>query len=337
MEDIAADITRVDPLWVRIANFYELTPFLLARLPRTRVLWRMEYMGDDAGDWKFPGSFGTDPDRLVSDGVSQGHRIVAYAYTDWNLSRLRSVIPSLGGVEALEVLPVAQKSLGRADESGVVRQRLGIPADSTVVGAIGAASQLKGIPEIVEGFLRTCIDPRVHLLCSLVLPAGVSEGDVRHFWTRLMPGSVGLDRVHFRAGRRGEWAVMQDIYRACDLVVVNSRSESWCRVLSEAVSLGVPVVVRASPCATNNIFPTVLIRARVDDFSAMTLADTIEEAASRASGLRAYAFRQYEKSLVRDRFLDVLRRGLDEAESVAFCAALTSSSLVEELDRAIVV
>jgi glycosyltransferase involved in cell wall biosynthesis len=297
-------------LWLRCANFFDRSLDLLRTLEAPRlVLWRLEFWGTDTPFDQFPTSAGVDPARYAEEMLGLGHRVVPYTYTEWNRRHLVDRIPALANLQ-IHVLPIAKKPPAPV-KPGTVRRQFGIPPADTVFGTGGLLHPAKGIDEIVGGFLRSRGDTRTHLLCSVIPDeAETTADDIRRTWRRSYGDvgmEVGMERVHIRVGDYGEWPWMCAFYEAVDVLLVNSVSDSWGRMVSEASGAGVPVLVRRTGCSTNHIAPGITLVDGFHDLDAPAFAQAMAVARVRAPGLAAYVQRRYSTPIVRRLFLKLLQ------------------------------
>lgn len=205
-----------------------------------------------------------------------------------------------------------------------------------MLGAGGLLHPAKGIEEIVESFLRSSRDPRTHLMCSVVPDdTGETTEDIRNTWSRSY-GTNGMDRVHIRAGSYGEWPWMCGFYEALDVMLVNSVSDSWGRMVSEAVGLGVPVLVRRTGCATNHIIPSITLVESFSDLGTATVSAAVRRAKERAPHLAAYVQQHHSLPQVRRMWLNLLRAETPPILQPRFDQLLQEAASVPCLDDMIV-
>ncbi|MEU7040750.1 hypothetical protein AB0A77_06790 [Streptomyces varsoviensis] len=295
--DIVADAVAADPVWLRIANFHRRPLELLKRLPPgARVLWKLEFSGYAEGCPVVPASRRIDPREYAEEVLSLPHHIVPYTFLEWNRAELLRLYPALRQ-RPLHVIPIAQKTpLGRTGRQAI-RDMYGIPAGDFVYGAGGNELHPgKRVGEVVEAFLETCTDPSTHLLCTLVpreSATAVAE------W----PAAATHPRVHVRVGEYHEWAWMSGFYRAVDVLLANSVSDSWGRMVAEAAGAGVPVVVRRAQCGTNVLAPGLAITESLRDFASETFVQAVKDAQAAAPALRDFFERNYRTEAVVRRLL----------------------------------
>jgi lipopolysaccharide/colanic/teichoic acid biosynthesis glycosyltransferase len=131
-----------------------------------------------------------------------------------------------------------------------LRRELRIPADAPVLGYVGRLTRDKGIPELVEAFVRLGNQfPELRLLLvgrfedEDPLPAGT----LRLLETNdhvILPGHQGRKRAHQGVQRRDDWAVEDaaPYYPLMDVFVLPSHREGLPNVVLEAQAVGIPVV-----------------------------------------------------------------------------------------------
>ncbi|MBI1759291.1 MAG: hypothetical protein HYR62_08715 [Actinobacteria bacterium] len=333
MGDIAMAVRTGHPVWLRVANFFDRTLELLRELePPQLVLWKLEFWGTDTPFDKVPASAGVDPAAHAEELRSLGHHVVPYTFSDWSRDRLSAFVPPLKGWP-VAVLPIANKRPVAGQSREIVRARFGVGHDDVLVGAGGLLHPAKGVEEVVEGFLRTWPDPGAHMLCSLV-PDGKedTEDAVRDRWWASF--GDGCERVHLRVSRYGDWTWMSAFYRAIDLMLVNSVSDSWGRMASEPLALGVPTLVRRSDCGTNHIAPDVLLVDGFTDMSTPVFHAAVRKAQVCAGGLARYLEEKYAPAVVAERLLGLLRSRTPDAVRAAFeeaAARAESRAALEDL------
>lgn len=115
-----------------------------------------------------------------------------------------------------------------------IRLELGIPADATIILAVGSLIRRKGQDILLQALYRLGASCRAHLLIA-------SDGPERAHLERLTT-ELGLQaQVHFL----GYYRNLPDLYRACDIVVLASRADAFGLVLAEAGYFSRPVVSTA--------------------------------------------------------------------------------------------
>ena len=117
---------------------------------------------------------------------------------------------------------------------------LGLPADAPMLLFVGRIQPLKGLDVAVRALARVDGDA---FLVVVGGPSGPS-GDAELERVEKLVAELGVsDRVHFVPPQRHE--LLSTFYRAADVVLVPSRSESFGLVALEAAACGTPVVASA--------------------------------------------------------------------------------------------
>ncbi len=140
--------------------------------------------------------------------------------------------------ELIEVVPpgVDHAFFSPGDRAGA-RRALGLDDRPTVL-FVGRIQPLKGVTVAVEALAASTVpDAR---LCIVGGPSG-ADGEAELARVRALVGDLGLEgRVEFVDPQPHH--LLSTFYRAADVVVVPSRSESFGLVALEAAACGVPVV-----------------------------------------------------------------------------------------------
>jgi D-inositol-3-phosphate glycosyltransferase len=126
------------------------------------------------------------------------------------------------------------------DQAGA-RRALGFDVDRPILLFVGRIQPLKG-PDVAIRALAALGDPRAQLV--IVGGASGTEGDVETIRAHALVDELGLhDRVRFVEPQPHH--ILSTYYRAADVVVAPSRSESFGLVALEAAACGIPVVASA--------------------------------------------------------------------------------------------
>src|SRR5947207_3357061 len=198
------------------------------------------------------------------------------------------------------------------------RRALALPTGPPMLLFVGRIQPLKGLEVAVRALagLRSAPDA---FLVAVGGPSG-AEGETELTRITKLVGELGLeDRVHFVPPQRHE--LLSTYYRAADVCVIPSRSESFGLVALEASACGTPVVAAAVGGLTTLVDDGVtgfLVERRDPDAYARRVADILADPA-RGRGMALAAARRaqpYTWSIAAAR----LRR---------LYADLTSRSLVE--------
>jgi D-inositol-3-phosphate glycosyltransferase len=122
------------------------------------------------------------------------------------------------------------------------RRALGLPADVPILLFVGRIQPLKGVDVAVRALAAMATRRDAHL----VVVGGPSgpRGDAHLAEVEKLVTTFGVaERVHFVAPQPHE--LLSTYYRAADVCVVPSRSESFGLVALEAAACGTPVVAAA--------------------------------------------------------------------------------------------
>jgi len=175
-------------------------------------------------------------DRLVANTAEEGRQLIElYGADPW---RVETVSP---GVDLSVFSPVPPASA----VSGL-RQRLGLPADAVVLVFAGRIQPLKG-PDVAlraaAALLRSCPSLSERLVVAIVGgPSGSEVGAPGRL--SALASQLGISefvRLEPPCPQRD----LADWYRAADIVLVPSHSESFGLVALEAQACGTPVVAAA--------------------------------------------------------------------------------------------
>lgn len=136
------------------------------------------------------------------------------------------------------VAPGVEHAFFAPGEKRGARHALRLPIDVPVMLFVGRIQPLKGLDVAVETLARLA-DRRTRLV--VVGGASGNEGETEVVRIRSLIESLGVaDRVDFVAPQAHH--ILSTYYRAADVVIVPSRSESFGLVALEAAACGVPVV-----------------------------------------------------------------------------------------------
>lgn len=136
------------------------------------------------------------------------------------------------------VAPGVEQAFFAPGEKRGARHALRLPVDVPVMLFVGRIQPLKGLDVAVETLARLA-DRRARLV--VVGGASGNEGESEVARIRSLIESLGVvDRVDFVAPQAHH--MLSTYYRAADVVIVPSRSESFGLVALEAAACGVPVV-----------------------------------------------------------------------------------------------
>lgn len=129
-----------------------------------------------------------------------------------------------------------RRARSRRDAS---RARLGFAPGDLVVGSLCRLEPIKGVEELLQGFLRAAAStPRLRLLVG-------GDGPLKEALLRRALLSGRRDRVAIT----GAWVSPGEVLPALDIFVMASRNEGMGRALVEAMACGLPVIA----CAVGGI------------------------------------------------------------------------------------
>jgi D-inositol-3-phosphate glycosyltransferase len=143
----------------------------------------------------------------------------------------------------IEIVPPAvEHAFFAPGDRGGARRAVGVPRDRPVVLFVGRIQPLKA-PDLAIQALAAMTQ---HPTALLVIVGGASglDGDGEAALAHRLATDLGIaDRVRFVAPQPHH--ILSSWYRAADLVIVPSRSESFGLVALEAAACGIPVVASA--------------------------------------------------------------------------------------------
>ena len=220
---------KLGPQLVYVNNLTGLAPVMAAKRLGIPCVWHLRELLDDVGgEMHAPWPGGKRlirrlvrclPSHIVVISRAVAENVVGS--TDW--PRL-TILPNAVGDEFFDC------PLSRSE----ARARLGLPRDVPLVGVPGTLRPVKGHRFFLEAFARL----------AQAIPAAVAaitgDGESRYRSELIqLVHQLGLaNRVLFL----GTVADMPAFYRACDVICVPSRSESFGRAVIEAFAVGTPVL-----------------------------------------------------------------------------------------------
>ena len=139
------------------------------------------------------------------------------------------------------VAPGVEHAFFAPGERSGARAATELPADAAVILFVGRIQPLKG-PDVAIRALHALDRPEALLV--IVGGASGAEGEGEYLRARQLVDELGLgDRVRFVDPQPHH--ILSSYYRAADVVIVPSRSESFGLVALEAAACGIPVVASA--------------------------------------------------------------------------------------------
>ncbi len=192
----------------------------------------------------------------------------------------------------IEIVPPAVEHafFAPGDRRGA-RGAVGLPADCPVVLFVGRIQPLKA-PDLA---IRALAGVTHHPTALLVVVGGASgqDGSGEVALTRRLAAELGVaDRVRFVAPQPHH--ILSSWYRAADLVIVPSRSESFGLVALEAAACGIPVVASAVGGLLNIVHDGVtglLVDGREPERYSRAISELLDDPAAAAAMGAAAAVR----------------------------------------------
>ncbi|MEO5680081.1 MAG: glycosyltransferase [Acidimicrobiales bacterium] len=206
-------------------------------LPLLSTFHTLARVKADAGLWEGEAALRAEAEAAVigcSDAV-----LASCAVEAIQLEALYGADPA-----RLEIVPLGvETAFFSPGDRAQARRATGLPRDVPLLACVGRIQPLKGFDVAVRalGLLDARV-PNAHL----VIVGGPSgrDGEAEEQRLRTLVQAFGLKgRVHFLAPQPHE--LLSTLYRAADVVLVPSRSESFGLVALEAGACGTPVVASA--------------------------------------------------------------------------------------------
>lgn len=172
-----------------------------------------------------------------------------------NSESLRSQALALRVAPEAKLLILGSGSSGGVDVErfspgpGILRARLGLPPDASVVGFVGRLTRDKGLPELIEAFIAIlAARPQAHLLLVGWFDAA-EDALSRELRSRI----INHPRIHLT----GYVADTAPYYRVMDVMVLPTWREGFPNVVLEAAATGIPVVTTLSTGSRDAVVPEV--------------------------------------------------------------------------------
>lgn len=222
-------IRTIRPTVVYVNSLASLPAVIAAKLTGVPCVLHIRELFDDVGgEMEYPGVAGRLSTHFLLQKLPNQIVVLSEAVRD----------NCLGGVDGIPaiVVPnaVADDYFDYGESVADCRARLELPATGTLIGVPGTLRPIKGHPFLLEAAKRV-VDarPEVRFLIA---------GDGTQTYRRQLVDQVSRLGLNACVQFVGTIADMRAFYRACDLVCVPSRSESFGRVVIEAFALGCPII-----------------------------------------------------------------------------------------------
>ncbi|MFB4311999.1 D-inositol-3-phosphate glycosyltransferase [Actinomadura sp. GTD37] len=181
-------------------------------------------------------------DQLVANTAKEAHELVGLY--DADPARVATVSPGVDLAMFRPESPVLARSAGLLPHrTGPARRRLGLPRDAYVLLFVGRIQPLKAPDVLLRAVARMLADDpalRAELVVAVVGgPSG--SGRCRPEGLQALAARLGISDV-MRFEPPSPQAELADWYRAADVTVVPSHSESFGLVAVESQACGTPVV-----------------------------------------------------------------------------------------------
>lgn len=310
------------PMWLTINQFNERVFGILDGLPsEIHIYWKIEYMGESCSPFHVRA---TNPRSFVRRLLSCGHRVACYSFNEWNRDHILGELPDLNTVD-FRIQPIAIKEASIGIDREKFRRSFGVDKDDLLMGVAGLYDEVKGIDELAGWLLSLPPEKNWKAIFSLI--TDLEPEEIQAGWRAQFGDAPCFWRIKIRKGDYRQWDWMAQFYRSVDVILVNSRSDSWGRVVTEPIGLGTPVLVRRAECGTNYALPGLTI---VEDFSSMNFGKFMEAfdfARRRASRLLEYTRENYSREVVRETWIRNLRASTPLSQHAEFDRLVSNGAL----------
>ncbi|WP_339908580.1 glycosyltransferase family 4 protein [Symmachiella dynata] len=225
-------IRQIAPDVVYVNSFVSLAPVLAARLAGIPCVWHLRELFDDVGGEMSAPLLGGR--RMVNTVLKRlPRRVVAISNAVVN-----NVLSDLDRNSATVVPNAANEIFFENARSGEeCRQELGLPIDRPIIGVPGTLRPVKGHEFLIQSaraVVKACSQ-------SLFVVTGHGSPEFCAYLERLVEDYGLGEHIKFL----GTTHDMAAFYRACDIICVPSRSESFGRTVIEAFASRKPVIATA--------------------------------------------------------------------------------------------
>ncbi|HEX4979744.1 MAG TPA: glycosyltransferase [Acidimicrobiales bacterium] len=181
-------------------------------------------------------------ERALAEAAVIGCSDAILASCDDEVAQLRRLYDADPG--RIEIVPLGvDHAFFAPGDRRQARRAIGFPEDARLLLAVGRIQPLKGLDVAVKAFAELAPSRSDAALAVVGGPSGPhGEGELRRL--KGLAADFGVeDRVRFVPPQRHE--LLSTFYRAADVCLVPSRSESFGLVALEAAACGTPVVASA--------------------------------------------------------------------------------------------
>jgi 1,2-diacylglycerol 3-alpha-glucosyltransferase len=204
--------------------------------------------------------------RLSTDYANLCDHVIAPSESVADLLRQR-------GVESpITVIPTGVDTAFFSGGNGrAMREQLGIPPASKVIGHLGRLAPEKNLDYLAEAIARYLACDAGAGSCCLIVGSGPSQEQIEKTFR-----DRGVAERLYMAGKRAGQE-LADAYAAMDLFAFASRTETQGMVLAEAMAAGKPVIALDAPGAREVVHSAEVGRLLDGDADAETFAHALAE------------------------------------------------------------
>ncbi|TVS11196.1 MAG: glycosyltransferase family 4 protein [Planctomycetaceae bacterium] len=204
--------------------------------------------------------------RLSTDYANLCDHVIAPSESVADLLRQRGVESPITVIPTGVDLALFSGGNGRA-----MRERLGIPPGSKVIGHLGRLAPEKNLDFLAEAIARYLCHDAGAESCCLMVGSGTSQEQIE----KTFRDRGVADRLYMPGRRTGR--ELADAYAAMDLFVFASKTETQGMVLAEAMAAGKPVIALDAPGAREVVYSDEVGRLLDGDADMETFADALAE------------------------------------------------------------
>lgn len=204
--------------------------------------------------------------RLSTDYANLCDHVIAPSESVADLLHQRGVESSIAVIPTGVDLALFSGGNGRA-----MRQQLGIPPGSKVIGHVGRLAPEKNLDYLAAAIARYLGHDAGAGSCCLIVGSGPSQTQIQE----IFQGQGVADRLYLAGRRTGQ--ELADAYAAMDLFAFASKTETQGMVLAEAMAAGKPVIALDAPGAREVVHSAEVGRLLHGDAEREAFADALAE------------------------------------------------------------